>query len=320
MAYTRKEVERLRNEVRRFARTGKVFGSLRRFASGRSGNAIVDLLGIVLGSKGPKRRKAADLSAAVELLRQAGYNVAPGGQPITPPPVPPPRTVTPPPAQPPIQPQRDIWPAEHDIEILPDDDWPDEHDIEIIEDTWPAEHTIDTRLRTGVPRARTMEGRLDEAGLSKEIKTPQSSNVYSMQYDYPAGILYITYRAPGQPTGYKKMRSICSGKMHSVAIRPNVPGATYSYGGASRPFPRSQWESIKRAHSKGQWIWENIRDCETKWRHQYPYTLVSGVPLGGGATYIPRKLTSKGFRVRSVPQPGKGKRGFRVSTLPERLF
>jgi len=174
--------------------------------------------------------------------------------------------------------------------------------------------TLPTRVRGAVPMTD-----LDD-DISAEILTPESSNVYSMQYDYSQGILYVTYRADADPVGFKTMDSVCKpGETNKIGIRPNQPGATYSYGGAKRgensnKITEAMFESFAGAHSKGQWVWSNLRECGSVSGHQYPYTLTDT-----SGDYVPRKATRRGFRVRNVPTVGQGRRDSRQSTLPEQL-
>lgn len=158
--------------------------------------------------------------------------------------------------------------------------------------------------------------------LLPEIQTPESSNVFSFRYDTFGQILYVTYKAPGPVTKRTKNISVCSGKEATVGHRPHIRGAMYAYGGAKRPVPRHVYDSMVRARSKGKFVWSHLRVCGTIHGHQYPYRLVQGALVGPNRTeiYVPRKATARGFRVRTVPMVGTGRRGGIRSTRPERLF
>lgn len=262
---------------------------------------VADILGA--GSR-PGRR---DLEQAVRLLTEEGFQVEPG-MPLPPghPPEPPVSQPAPPvarprvPEPPPISRSGGRQQATRRPSRAPAEPWPAEHGVEIL----PA------RIRGAYDYIPT---EYDE--ISPEIETPDSSNVYSIQYDYGEGVLYVRFKADAKPIGYKKMVSSCSGKPYKVSIRPHTPGPLYSYGGRGTRITPEQFQAFIEAASSGQWVWQNLRVCGSDWQHQVPYTLTS-VPPGGN---IPRKATRRGLRVRTVPTVGAGRRGGRKSTLPERL-
>jgi hypothetical protein len=167
----------------------------------------------------------------------------------------------------------------------PGDEWPEEHDIQLL-GRGAAQHAPDW-----------------EALQRKEIKTPGSSNVYSFIYEPETdsvGILYVTFRLwhPGMK-----------------GPRPNQPGPTYAY----YDVPLRKYKTFERRakESAGKAVWDYLRVRGSKWDHRHPYRLVQGaqVPLGG--VYVPRKATKLGFRRRSLPAIGVGRRSFIRSTLPE---
>ena len=273
---------------------------------GRHFGPFGELLGMMSDLiSGGRRPSHKDIQDAIELLSEQGFDVLPGRSqpppappgPVHAPPVQRPRRSQPPPVttgrprpvvQPgPVQPTAEPWPEEGMIQTMP------------------------TRIRGMydlVPKG--------VEGLSPEIWTPESSNVYSIQYDYENEMLYVRFNAPSPVIGYKEMTSICSGKRYKCGIRPHNAGPLYSYGGARTRISELQFNEFVSAASKGQWVWEHLRVCGSTWQHQVPYTLTS-VPKGG---HVPRKSTRRGLRVRTVPVVGQGRRGHRISSLPEELY
>lgn len=167
------------------------------------------------------------------------------------------------------------------------------------EDDWPEEHLVDTRV-VSAPLEAVMSGK-DPLVWTE---TPQSSNVYSFAFDRDEGILYVTFKAPSKERP-----------------RPQVTGPTYAYGSKARPIPPRLFESLARASSKGRWVWDHLRVRGSRWRHQVPYILAYGGFDASGEQYIPRKATARGFRVRTVPVVGQGRRGAAGrSNLPEQIF
>lgn len=151
-----------------------------------------------------------------------------------------------------------------------------------------------------------------------EILTPQSSNVYSFAYDKKRGILYVTYRAPGEAVDVRHGTNICDGREYSYGARANVRGPMYAYGSAARPIPETLFDEMQGAVSVGKFVWDRLRVCGSVWQHQYPYALVS--PSMGNQLYVPRRATQLGFRVRAVPMVGKGRRSVEWSTLAEKPY
>lgn len=282
-----------------FSRLGQKFG-----AFGEVLGMVVDVLTGGSG-KQPSRR---DVSDAVDLLEHHGFRVQPG--PAAPGPVQPPPVITggvqrPMRSQPPAISTRTrggvplAVPAQPQF-ALPEDIWPEEEMIQ----------TLPTRIRGAFDRIPSDIG----GGLSPEILL-ESSNIYSVAFDSDEGILYVRFRAEGAPIGYKTMTSICSGKEHKVGIRAAVPGVLYAYGGAGHRLTMQDFQAFISANSPGQHLWANYRQCGSQWAHQVQYSIVDA-PSGHS---IPRKSTSRGFRTRTVATVGLGRRGFRTSTLPERL-
>ncbi len=174
-------------------------------------------------------------------------------------------------------------------------------------DEWPDEH--------GIPLVGRDSASYDpesmEAILNREIRTPESSNVYSFVFEEEtdprgrfqerSGILYVTFR-PWYP-----------GMEH----RPNGPGPMYAYFDV----PWRKYRAFAAAatnQSAGGAVWEYLRVRGSKWDHRFPYRLVGGVQVPTGGLYVPRKTTQWGLRQRTLPTPGTGRRGFVRSSLPER--
>lgn len=167
--------------------------------------------------------------------------------------------------------------------------------------------------------------------FSDEFLAPTSSNVYSFQYfrrpHDRLGILYVTFKAhslkatglvagAGRFRGGRRQLHGIPGGVHGRS-RSNEPGPTYSYFNV----PPSLFTRMKQAHSKGKFVWDELRIRGTVWGHKFRYSLVVGqlvnnVPGISGAQYVPRKATRRGFVTRSVADIGSGRRGFVSSTLP----
>lgn len=129
--------------------------------------------------------------------------------------------------------------------------------------------------------------------------TPGSTNVYGYYFEFEScttGILYVTFLADYR--GEKR----------------EGPGATYAY----YTVPARKYHQFQEAaaSSAGNAVWDFLRIRGTIWGHQHQYRLVQ---VHGD--YIPRKATKKGYRTRHLLAIGEtGRRSYRRSTLPERLF
>jgi hypothetical protein len=176
-------------------------------------------------------------------------------------------------------------------------------------DEWPEEHGI-TLLGRG---SASYDTEAMEAILEREIRTPQSSNVYSFVFEEEtdpsgkfyqrSGILYVTFR-PWFP-GMKE--------------RPDGPGPMYAY----YDVPLRRYKAFKaqaQFGSAGSAVWEYLRVRGSKWDHRFPYRLVGGVKIPAGGVYVPRKATRLGLKTRTLAAPGVGRRGFVRSQLPERAW
>lgn len=163
---------------------------------------------------------------------------------------------------------------------------------------------------------------------SETIYSPQSSNVYSIRYHFVSSTLYVQFKAPNinskavmvyKEPGRTKSGAGTLGKTFKGGKRKNEPGAMYAYSDV----PARVWKRFKRAASKGGAVWDELRVRGSIWQHQFRYRLVSGFMIKGHdgdmGVGVHRKVTKKGYRSRSLPVYGTGKREFANSTLPEDL-
>lgn len=178
------------------------------------------------------------------------------------------------------------------------------------DDGWPEEHGI-TLIGRG---SASYDREAMEAILAREIKTPDSSNVYSFVYEEEtapegkfyqrSGILYVTFR-PWYP-GIKDRR-------------PNSPGPMYAYYDV--PLRRYKaFEAAAKNLSAGGAVWDYLRVRGSKWDHRFPYRIVAGTVVPAGGIYVPRKATQLGYKRRTLAHHGVGRRGFTRSQLPEQNF
>ena len=196
-----------------------------------------------------------------------------------------------------------------------------------LDSSWPSSDADDRRDTLGSQLRAIRQGEDGQSmeRMSKLIRTPGSSNVYSFQYDYAESIMYVRFLAPGinrkSVINYKSKGGVTAmaGDLGStVRGKTSKPGALYKY----HDVPVKVFRKIAQSDSAGKAVWDNLRDGPngTIYGHRYKYTLVSGatVPGEGGrpALYVPRKATPGGFRGRSVAMPGRGRRGYAGSTLP----
>lgn len=160
----------------------------------------------------------------------------------------------------------------------------------------------------------------EESPFSAEILTPQSSNVFAFAYDAQTSTLYVTYKAPkinptAVHTGRGRGGRQLFGKLGSTVVgKTNERGPLYAYFDV----PARVYQRMILAHSKGKFVWDELRVRGTVWDHKYRYRLMHGsVTPGVGGVYIPRRATQRGFRTRATAVVGTGRRGFSQSTLAE---
>jgi len=109
----------------------------------------------------------------------------------------------------------------------------------------------------------------DVAGGEVECWLPEqrvsSSHIWSIRYNRCSKICVVTFRAGGRYTPLPKNTtpSICSGIIHQWMQKDEKPGVSYYYGGSSNPFSEDLYEQFKGAPSKGRFLWEKIRGCNS---------------------------------------------------------
>ena len=161
--------------------------------------------------------------------------------------------------------------------------------------------------------------------FSPLYQRPQSSNVYSFQYDYLDNILYVQYKAPIISPNVKNIGGRVVGELgktvrsNRTVPRPHAPGFLYAYYGV----PGAVFRTLIDGSSPGGGVWDVLRVRGTIHGTQYPYRLVQGslgpAERGEPAVYVPRRATNRGFRQRAVPALGRGKRPYMQSSLPEQI-
>lgn len=158
-------------------------------------------------------------------------------------------------------------------------------------------------------------------------RTPQSSNVYSFQFDYLTGTLYVRFQAPNinplAVTNYTSqggMKAMAGELGKTVMGKSGKAGALYAYYNV----PIKTFRRIEKAGSAGKAVWNDLRERGSAYGHQFKYGLVESTMVPGEkgemAHYVPRKATASGFRSRSVARPGLGRRQYVSSTLPQRMY
>ena len=92
-----------------------------------------------------------------------------------------------------------------------------------------------------------------------------SSHIWSIQYNVCSKICVVTFRAGGRysPLPKNTIPSVCSGIIHQWMQKDDKAGVSYYYGNASNPFPQSLYQQFIDAPSKGRFLWEKIRGCNS---------------------------------------------------------
>lgn len=155
----------------------------------------------------------------------------------------------------------------------------------------------------------------------------ESSNVFSFAYDYQASTLFVTYWGHKINSGGVTKGRVRRGRGRSRPQLIGQHGKTVGQGRGGRgpmyayyDVPVRVFERMRRASSKGKFVWDELRVRGTVYGHRYRYSLVQGqvsTQKGVQGVYVPRKATPQGFRTRSVADLGTGRRGFQTSTLPQ---
>lgn len=183
------------------------------------------------------------------------------------------------------------------------------------------------RSRFNPNHAPPIPGKESESPLSEEILCgEQSSNVFSFQYDFQASTLFVTYWGHKINSGGVSKGRVRRGKGQSRPQLIGQAGRTVAGGRGGRgalyayfDVPVRVFERMRRASSKGKFVWDELRQRGTVYGHKYRYSLVQGqvsTQKGVRGVYIPRKATPQGFKSRSLADLGNGRRGFQASTLP----
>jgi len=152
-----------------------------------------------------------------------------------------------------------------------------------------------------------------------------SSNVHSIgcrRTGRNTCVLYVTYQAPmiaGEHiTGRGPVGALIASKGAYGGRNSGRPGATYAYDDV----PYRYWYGFRKAKSKGQWVWDNLRVRGSIDGHQYSYRLADPATIvqedGVTGQYIPRLATAAGYMERRIRVPNS--REVWHSTLPERRF
>lgn len=307
----RREV--LRRLVGGSSPTGQRGGFFNRMRNrfGAVGELIALAADAIAGSRTPKGKPqptSKDVADAMRMLQGQGFDITPQAGEVIPPPVT--GTVRP---QAPRRPQGPITPSGAPTRSrtagrasnVPGSPQP-------AAEPWPAEDSIQT-LPTRIRGA--MES-IPFEDFSPWILTPQSTHIHAIAYDEGQKVLYVQFRKDSKPISYVDLISVCSGKTYKCGVKPDIPGPIYSYGGAGKPVPISIFQAMIAAEHPGQVLWKQVRVCGSSWQHVFPYTLTD-VPQGD---IVPRRATRRGLRTRTVPTIGMaGGRGYRQSTLPERI-
>lgn len=140
--------------------------------------------------------------------------------------------------------------------------------------------------------------------INSQMRLVNSSNVYGYAYQAETermGILYVQFLnwTPKDLGGDGSREG---------------PGPLYAYYN----FPAmkfKQFEAMAES-SAGSAVWDYCRVRHSKFEHQHTYRLISTV-----GEYVPRRVTSKGFKSRSVAPIGIGprKQAKRSQLLPESI-
>lgn len=166
--------------------------------------------------------------------------------------------------------------------------------------------------------------------FSRLYRTPNSSCVYSFQYNFAKSTLLVRFQAPKINPGAERL----SGD----GLPPQLvgsPGKFMSHGGTGQPgvlyayydVPVRVFQSLITAWAipsgrGGVGVWDELRVRGSIYGHRYRYGVAEAAEIPRGQTsaaYVPRMATSRGLRRRAVPVKGEGRRGFVTSSLPEQL-
>lgn len=127
-------------------------------------------------------------------------------------------------------------------------------------------------------RRRAIEDEVRRERSSDRSKTPpteksfvenssfESSNVYGFWYDEGAGELYIRFRDNGFVEKMVKGNNMCKdNEEYTYAHLAKKEGRIFAY-----TVPRTIYEGIMGASSKGKFVWQYLRECGTIYGKQFP--------------------------------------------------
>jgi hypothetical protein len=157
----------------------------------------------------------------------------------------------------------------------------------------PRQDNFDSQTEEGfdaveiLGRDATYDEGLWERLQQSQMRVVKSSNVYSYAWepegeDKNVGVLYVTF-LHWEPGMKQSERS--------------GPGPTYAY----YSFSKRRFEEFQAAseESAGKAVWDFCRVRGSRHAHRHQYRLVS---VAG--EYVPRKVTAKGFKRRTLIRPG----------------
>ena len=128
----------------------------------------------------------------------------------------------------------------------------------------PASRPLPKRVSIDTGGAKPKRVATDDPLVTGEqILVERSTNVYGFSYDLANGTLYIQF-------------------LGGRGDQRKGPGATYAYSSV----PPAIFQRMRRAASKGNFIWDHIRVRGTVTGHRFDYRLHD---IAGG--YVPRKAT-----------------------------
>jgi len=189
----------------------------------------------------------------------------------------------------------------------------------------PSEQWTKQDPTSPLARALTPPKEGEQSSFSKMYLTPTSSNVYSFQFDFATGTMFVRFKAPvidatkvTNVTGRGGIGGMKGGR-GTLTGRNNDPGPLYAYLDVSPRVFKRLVAAIGTSAGKG--VWDNLRIRGTVYGHQFRYILIQGALVPGEhgemATYVPRRATPRGYRARSVPDITRGR--WVESTLQEEL-
>lgn len=138
-------------------------------------------------------------------------------------------------------------------------------------------------VQTGSSRQRF---RIDDPVITGRMMNVRSSNVHSIGYRFnfnqpQSSLLIVRYLQ-------KDRRGLTA----------SVPGPWYQYEDCSL----AEFREMRRAASKGRWVWDNLRIRGSRTAHQKRYRLI-----GLGQGYVPRRAGIRAGREAYIPRKIQGR-------------